>query len=55
MTDEEKERAEILISRLEIAVGEVLAQDRRLSDIVTRMIQDLGGLRSLLGVVKRKG
>ncbi len=55
MTDEETQRAEMLISRLEIAVGEVFAQDRRLGDSVTRMIQDLGGLRSLLGLVKRKG
>jgi hypothetical protein len=55
MTDEEKQRAEALISNLEVAAGQVLTRDMLLRDVVTGMLQNLNGLRSLLGLVKRRG
>lgn len=54
LTDEEKRVVEDLIGKLEIATGELQVQDRRLSGTVGRMIEGLSGLRSQLGLVKRK-
>jgi hypothetical protein len=54
MTPEEKQRVEQLISRLEMAVGELFSHDSRLAPTISRMLQDLGGLRSVLGLIKRK-
>jgi hypothetical protein len=55
MTDEEKQRAEDLIGNLEVAAGQVLTRDPLLRDVVSGMLQNLGALRSLLGLVKRRG
>ena len=55
MTEEEKQRVEQLISNLEVATGQVFARDSHLGDLVTKMLENLNGLRSLLGLVKRKG
>jgi hypothetical protein len=55
MTDEEKTRAEALISNLEVAAGQVFARDNKLGPIVTAMLENLGALRSLLGLIKRRG
>lgn len=54
MTPEEKQRAEELISHLEMAVGELLSRDNRLAPTINRMLQDLGGLRTVLGLIKRR-
>ena len=55
MTDEEKQRAETHISNLEVAVGQILTRDPMVKDIVTVLIENLNALRSLLGLVKRRG
>ena len=52
MTDQEKQKAEELISRLELSVGQVFPRDGGNASLVTTMIQTLNGLRSLLGLVR---
>ena len=52
MTDVERQKAEELISRLEIAVGQIFPRDSANAPLITTMIQTLNGLRSLLGVVR---
>jgi hypothetical protein len=52
VTDLEKQKAEELISRLELAVGQVFPRDGANAGLVTQMIQTLNGLRSLLGLVR---
>ena len=52
MTDQEKVKAEELISRVELAVGQIFPRDGGNSALLTEMIQSLNGLRSVLGVVR---
>ena len=52
MTEQERQKAEELISRLELAVGQIFPRDRANSTLIASMIQTLNGLRSLLGVVR---
>ena len=52
MTDAERQKAEELISRLEIAVGQIFPRDSANAGLIAAMIQSLNGLRSLLGVVR---
>jgi hypothetical protein len=52
VTDQEKQKAEELISKLEIAVGQVFPRDAANAPLITSMIQSLNGLRSLLGLVR---
>jgi hypothetical protein len=52
VTDQERQKAEELISRLELAVGQVFPRDGANAPLITTMIQTLNGLRSLLGVVR---
>lgn len=52
MTDEERQKAEVLISRLEIAVGEIFPRAGANAGLIARMIQSLNGLRSILGLVR---
>ena len=52
MTDQERVKAEELISRLETAVGQVFPRDSSNSALIKTMIQTLNGLRSLLGIVR---
>ena len=52
MTDQERAKAEELIGRLEIAVGQIFPRDSGNSALITTMIQTLNGLRSLLGIVR---
>jgi hypothetical protein len=52
VTDVERQKAEELISRLEIAVGQIFPRDSANAPLITTMIQTLNGLRSLLGVVR---
>ena len=52
MTDVERQKAEDLISRLEIAVGQIFPRDSANASTIATMIQTLNGLRSLLGVVR---
>jgi hypothetical protein len=52
VTDQERLKAEELISRLELTVGQVFPRDGANASLITTMIQTLNGLRSLLGVVR---
>ena len=52
MTDQERQKADELISRLELSVGQVFPRDGGNAALLTTMIQTLNGLRSLLGLVK---
>jgi len=52
VTDLEKQKAEELISRLELSVGQVFTRDGANAGLITQMIQTLNGLRSLLGLVR---
>jgi hypothetical protein len=52
VTDQERQKAEELISRIEVAVGQIFPRDSANAALITSMIQSLNGLRSLLGVVR---
>jgi len=52
VTDQERQKAEELVSRLEIAVGQIFPRDGANAALITAMIQALNGLRSLLGIVR---
>jgi hypothetical protein len=52
VTDQERQKAEELISRLETSVGQIFPRDGGNAGLITTMIQTLNGLRSLLGVVR---
>ena len=52
MTDQERQKAEDLISRLELAVGQIFPRDSANATTISTMIQTLNGLRSLLGLVR---
>lgn len=52
MTDQERQNADKLLSRIEIAIGEI--QDRRGPNaaLIKSIIESVNGLRSLLSVVR---
>jgi len=52
VTDQERQKAEGLVSRLEIAVGQIFPRDGGNAALITTMIQAMNGLRSLLGIVR---
>jgi len=52
VTDDERQKAEALISRLEIAVGAIFPRDGANAGLIASMIQSLNGLRSVLGIVR---
>jgi hypothetical protein len=52
VTDQERQKAEEMISRLEIVVGQIFPRDGGNATLITTMIQTLNGLRSLLGIVR---
>ena len=52
MTDQEKQKAEEMLSRLELSVGQMFPRDGGNASLITTMIQTLNGLRSLLGLVR---
>jgi hypothetical protein len=52
VTDQERQKAEELISRLEISVGAIYPRDSSNASLIATMIQTLNGLRSLLGIVR---
>jgi hypothetical protein len=52
VTDQERQKAEELISRLELSVGQIFPRDGGNAALLTSMIQTLNGLRSLLGIVR---
>jgi hypothetical protein len=52
VTDQERQKAEELISRLETAVGQIFPRDGGNASLLATMIQSLNGLRSIVGVVR---
>ena len=52
VTDQERQKAEELISRLETAVGQIFPRDSANAGLIATMLQTLNGLRSLLGIVR---
>jgi hypothetical protein len=52
VTDQERQKAEELISRIETAVGQIYPRDSANSTLIASMLQSLNGLRSLVGVVR---
>jgi hypothetical protein len=50
MTDDLKQKADDLISNLEIATGEILTRDKLLMPVVKDMRIQLRALRALLGI-----
>jgi hypothetical protein len=52
VTDQERQKVEDLISRLETAVGAIFPRDGSNAPLIASMIQSLNGLRSLLGFVR---
>jgi hypothetical protein len=52
VTDQEKQKAEELLSRLEVAVGQIFPRDGGNATLIATMIQSLNGLRSLLGLIR---
>jgi hypothetical protein len=52
VTDQERQKAEDYVSRLETAVGQIFPRDGGNASLITGMIQTLNGLRSLLGIVR---
>ncbi len=52
MTDQERQKAEELVSRLELSVGQIFPRDAGNASLIASMIQTLNGLRSLLGIVR---
>ena len=52
MTDQERQKAEELISRLELSVGQIFPRDGGNAALLATMIQTLNALRSVLGVVR---
>ena len=52
MTDLEKVKAEELLSRLELTVGQIFPRDGGNAALIASAIQTINGLRSLLGLVR---
>jgi hypothetical protein len=52
VTDQERQKAEEMISRIELSVGQVFPRDGGNAALLASMIQTLNGLRSLLGLVR---
>jgi hypothetical protein len=52
VTDQERQKAEEMISRLELSVGQIFPRDGGNAALLTTMIQTLNGLRSVLGLVR---
>jgi hypothetical protein len=52
VTDQERQKAEELISRLELSVGQIFPRDGGNAALLATMLQSLNGLRSILGLVR---
>ena len=52
MTDQEKQKADTLLSRIETATGEFPDRSGPNSVLIAEIIQSVNGLRSLLGLVR---
>jgi hypothetical protein len=52
VTDQEKQKVEALIGKLEMEVGQIFPRDGGNASLIAGMIQSLNGLRSVLGLVR---
>jgi hypothetical protein len=52
VTDQERQKADELISVLETSVGQIFPRDSANASLISTMIQALNGLRSVIGVVR---
>jgi len=52
VTDQERQKADLLISQLEVSVGQIFPRDGGNASLIASMIQSLNGLRSLIGIVR---
>lgn len=52
VTDQERQKAEDYVSRLETAIGQIFPRDGGNAGLIASMLQTLNGLRSLLGIVR---
>ena len=52
MTDQEKQKADLLLSRIELATGSLPDRSGPNAVLIAEIIQSVNGLRSLLGLVR---
>jgi len=52
LTDTDTGTADTLLSRIEVAIGELMPRDGRNATLIKEIIESVNGLRSLLGVVR---
>jgi hypothetical protein len=52
VTDQDRQKAEDLISRLETSVGQIFPRDGGNASLIAEMLQALNGLRSVLGLIR---
>jgi hypothetical protein len=52
VTDQERQKVEDLISKLELNLGQIFPRDGGNASLIASMIQTLNGLRSVLGLVR---
>ena len=52
MTGVDTTAADTLLSRIEVAVGEIMPREDRNAALIKQIIESVNGLRSLLGVVR---
>ena len=52
MTDQEKQKADVLLSRIETAAGSFPDRSGPNAVLITEIIQAVNGLRSVLGLVR---
>ena len=53
MTDQEKEIADRLLSKIEIATGELPKRDGVAAPLITDILEAVNGLRTLMGVERQ--
>lgn len=52
MTDQERQTADRLLARIEVAVGQLPNREGQNAVLIAEIIQSVNGLRSLMGVVR---
>jgi hypothetical protein len=52
VTDQERQKIDDMIGRLELNVGQIFPRDGANASLIAAMIQTLNGLRSALGLVR---
>jgi len=50
VTEQEKEVADRLLSKIEVATGELPTKDGVVAQLITEIVEAVGGLRTLIGV-----